>query len=217
MTNFAKRVLISTAVSLFTASSAFAISIDFDFESGSVTNDGVTVSLVPSSFTEADAMEPGGVLLFNNIQYFATASQDESENYARTGTVSQNVSVTIGGITLTRSQAFNYTVQPFAKDTPEGLKFGGTLIAGPSSLSDPIFDFGELGTVVVMTPSFSVGTPDRFLSDSVNIADGAIKGVPYSYTPAPVVPLPAALPLLLAGITGLGLLRRRKTNAVAYK
>ncbi|MEM0947760.1 MAG: VPLPA-CTERM sorting domain-containing protein [Pseudomonadota bacterium] len=114
-------------------------------------------------------------------------------------------------LSLADFSSFFYSSSSGAFDVPGDAAFvslTGTLPMESGNLSDLVVDFAGGGTIF---SSFSTGSWTSLFA-SVGVGEGGTNGE-WTLRPA-VVPLPAGLPLLLAGLGGLAFLARHQRKSI---
>lgn len=228
------RHLIFGAIVLMMPVAASAAVIDFDDLDASPTQTVPLPDFTEDGFTfsvsvEGNAQTPG-VAVFDTTCTGAACNGDTDLVPA-----AQAENGIEGNILILQERPRNGVPAATPDDDFSGGTFVLTLISGPSffftgasAIDDTTFDFGTringtdtyLDSITLTTNSQTGMT--TFMSDQVNVGDSILvrsfgSGGFDSLVLAPVVPavpVPAALPLMLAGIAGFGVVaRRRKPNA----
>jgi glycerophosphoryl diester phosphodiesterase len=175
------------------------------------TSEAATIGIAPTGVTTVEVTAPLGALGLSGVPFgTATASGAVFSFPITGGTIDTGTGNALiehegSGVTLSNGSV-NVSVGNFLIDTMMGT-VSGNVIGAPGSVT--FFTFGAPGAtgIPLLISSELAGKLQSIFTGAPNLTDAPFGLANTSPTP---VPVPAALPLLLAGLGGLALMRRKR-------
>ncbi|MCW9047600.1 MAG: hypothetical protein OQK46_05920 [Gammaproteobacteria bacterium] len=158
-----------------------------------------------NTYIKGTSVDAAVSLGFDNI---SLSNQDGNDLALFFLTANNTVSINLNGTT----QAYNSN-QLFVNPDDPFVDIGEKYLVNNVALSDGTSGFFDLSVIFVDLDTFGIGLNDSLNNITIDIGNGTSflnYAIGLNETVVTAVPVPAAFILFLSGLTGLGLLSRRK-------